>query len=460
MSKNGNLIVTYYEGNPDMWNTKPPLMIWAQVFFIKTIGLNELSVRLPSAIAAFLTCMALLWFSVKHLNSFWFGFIAVLVLMTSQGYVSMHGSRSGDYDALLTLFTTLYCLTYFVYLEKGQLKHLYLTFVFLALGILTKGVAAALFLPALFVFTLVKKKMLPVLANKHTYIGLLIPIVLVGAYYLLRESQNPGYLQAVFENELGGRYTTPKEGHYGKLYYYFNNIVDARFTHWYLLLPCGLALGLLNKNKKISSITLYSALLIITFHWVINSAATKLAWYDIPMYPFFAILVAVFVHYIFTLLVSWKKLEEKLTFNIIPSIFLFLLFAAPFGETWDNTYWPFEEEEHKDGYALGYVLKDAFDNRRNLDGYNILHVGANPHWLFYTRMLQEKNQNLSFKKYKNLEAGDLIIMSQDSVRMYVDTNYTVNRLEAIPPVYLYEITGIVEYPSDSIPFAIDQEKSE
>ena len=35
MLKNGDFIVTHYDNNPDMWNTKPPLMIWCQVFFMK-----------------------------------------------------------------------------------------------------------------------------------------------------------------------------------------------------------------------------------------------------------------------------------------------------------------------------------------------------------------------------------------------------------------------------------------
>ena len=55
MHTNGNLIVTYYEGEPEMWNTKPPLVIWMQLIFIKLIGFNELAIRLSSAIAGLLT---------------------------------------------------------------------------------------------------------------------------------------------------------------------------------------------------------------------------------------------------------------------------------------------------------------------------------------------------------------------------------------------------------------------
>jgi 4-amino-4-deoxy-L-arabinose transferase-like glycosyltransferase len=61
MNKDGDFLVTHFSGMPDMWNTKPPLMIWLQVFFIKLFGVGELALRLPSAIAAFLTCVFILF---------------------------------------------------------------------------------------------------------------------------------------------------------------------------------------------------------------------------------------------------------------------------------------------------------------------------------------------------------------------------------------------------------------
>ena len=114
MYKNGNYIVTYFDGLPDMWNTKPPLMIWLQVLMFKAFGISVLSLRLPSAISALLTTIAILFFSIKYLKSFWFGFVAVFVLISIDGYIELHSIRTGDYDSLLTLFTTLSGLTYFM----------------------------------------------------------------------------------------------------------------------------------------------------------------------------------------------------------------------------------------------------------------------------------------------------------------------------------------------------------
>src|SRR5688572_13968954 len=70
MLENGDWIATYYSGVPDNWNTKPPLLIWLQVILMKTIGVNEVAIRLPSAFAAFFTCLALLAFCIKYLKSF------------------------------------------------------------------------------------------------------------------------------------------------------------------------------------------------------------------------------------------------------------------------------------------------------------------------------------------------------------------------------------------------------
>ena len=75
MLHNGNFIVTYFDGKPDMWNTKPPLLIWFDVLFMKTIGVNELAVRLPSAFAALFTCILFLLFSEKFLKKCRINFI-------------------------------------------------------------------------------------------------------------------------------------------------------------------------------------------------------------------------------------------------------------------------------------------------------------------------------------------------------------------------------------------------
>jgi 4-amino-4-deoxy-L-arabinose transferase-like glycosyltransferase len=124
MCQDNDWIVTHYwDNHPDMWNTKPPLLIWCQVFFMKLLGIGELAMRLPSAIAAFLTCLVLLILSIRYLKDFMFGFIAVLVLITTYGYINAHAVRTGDYDSLLTFFTTISAIAFFAYTENRRSRY-------------------------------------------------------------------------------------------------------------------------------------------------------------------------------------------------------------------------------------------------------------------------------------------------------------------------------------------------
>lgn len=144
MLHNGNWLVTTFEGTPDLWNTKPPLMIWLQVVCMKIFGISELGLRLPSAIAGFLTVILLMLFLRRWLNSYWPGFNASLILITSYGYVNVHVTRTGDYDSLLVLFLTASAFSFYNYLDSISRKQLFLSGLFLWLGIMTKGCAWAI----------------------------------------------------------------------------------------------------------------------------------------------------------------------------------------------------------------------------------------------------------------------------------------------------------------------------
>ena len=198
MLKNNNWLIPYFEGKPDMWNTKPPLMIWMQVICSKIFGYSELAMRLPSAFAAFLLILYLQYFVKRYLNNFWFGLITCIVLVTSYGYINVHSTRTGDYDSLLCLFLVVYVLSYFLYLEHKNKRDLIFFFVALILAVLTKSIQGLLFLPALFLYTLMDKKFF-IFKELNVYKGIALFVFIIGAYYLFREMYNPGYLHAVWE---------------------------------------------------------------------------------------------------------------------------------------------------------------------------------------------------------------------------------------------------------------------
>ena len=444
MLNNGDFIVTHFDGNPDMWNTKPPLLIWFQVFFMKIVGVNELAVRLPSAIAAFFTSIILLIFSHRYLKNSWFGFIAVLVLITSHGYINLHATRTGDYDALLTLFTTLSGLLFFSYCEKQNYKHLYLFFLFTALAILTKSVTGLIFLPAIFIYSIVQKQLIPLLKSKHFYIGLFSFLGLVIGYYLLREANNTGYIAAVQENELGGRYLEVIENHQHGFWFYYNNFIDFQISVWHLFIPCGLITGFVIKNKKINRLTLFSFLMIINFFLVISTAQTKLEWYDVPLYPFLAILIAIFIFYVFDLLQNFKWINQTLKVNITPFIFLFLIGITPYQKILDKTYKPKEYSCDKNFYEIGYFLKDAIKGKYNLNNQYLLYDGYNAHNLFYLNILNDKGAQISFKDWRDLKPMDTVISHQNHVKQYVEEHFVHDVIHTEENIITYKIYGSKE----------------
>jgi 4-amino-4-deoxy-L-arabinose transferase-like glycosyltransferase len=231
MARNHDYIVTRSFGAPEMSNTKPPLVIWCMVASTKIIGFNELGIRLPNALAAVMLCFLLFVFLTHITGEPLAGFSAVIMLISSAGYICLHVVRSAEYDSILTLLITLYCLCFFMLTEINTAKQQRRLWLFFTLGvifaILTKGIAAMMIMPALFIYALIRGKILWFVRSKETYISAFF-IVLIGlGYYYLREHFNPGYIQAVAENELGGRYVQANEGHTEGPWFYIDFLLEV-----------------------------------------------------------------------------------------------------------------------------------------------------------------------------------------------------------------------------------------
>ena len=461
MYHNGNFLIPTFNGEPDMWNTKPPLMIWLQVLSMKLFGIEELTLRLPSALAALFTGIALLLLSVRYLKNFWFGFICVLVLVTSNGYMDAHAARTGDYDTLLVLFLTVASFSLFAFLETAKNKYLYFFYISLTLALLTKSSAALMILPGLFIYVLIKKKILFLLKNKHFYAGLVGFVVIGGGYYFLREIYNPGYINAVLKNEFGGRFLESIEGHKHSFWYYYENLINNRFKEWILLIPCGIFVGAISKDKRIKNVTLFSTIIAITFFLIISLAQTKLYWYDLPLYPFLSVLASVFIYFIFSFLKDEKRISHYLKYNVIPFVFLFLLFIMPYKQVINKTYKQVEYSWDEDFYRINYYLRDILKGKRDVDNFTILYDGYLAHTLFYLNLLNEKGKNISlnilnenvgdisvlnekgknisYKRNEAVKAGEIILTFQDEIKKFLEEKYCLNVIEEYYNIKVYEI---------------------
>jgi 4-amino-4-deoxy-L-arabinose transferase-like glycosyltransferase len=443
MYNNHDFIVTHFKGEADMWNTKPPLMIWLQVLSLHLFGINELAIRFPSAAATLLTCFCLLVFSIRYLKSFWFGCIASLVLITSQGYINHHVVRNGDYDALMIMFIVAFVLYYVAFLETKKLKYLHWFFLCLTLSILTKGIAAMMFAPALLIYTLIKKQLKDIL-NKWFFIDAVALLAVVFGYYFLRESQNPGYLDAVWLNELGGRYLSTIEQHDAGFWYYYDLIVDQHFQPWYWMLPCAAVVGLYSIDTQIKNITLLSMICIISYWLIISLAQTKLEWYEAPLYPFMSLLAAVFLYQLFLWIEKLYVFKDLVRINLAPFLFLFIVFLQPYQKIIAKVYFPKLNEFDHDFYELSRFMKENAGKEKSEVDFNICYLDYNAHISFYTDKMNMNDVSIEFKDWTKLQGGEKIVIGQDSLRNYIESKYKFEVLNYRGVVRKYQILGAKE----------------
>jgi 4-amino-4-deoxy-L-arabinose transferase-like glycosyltransferase len=441
MGKSGHWFVSTYLWQPDMWNTKPPLLLWLQVLFSKPLGMGELAIRLPSAIAGFLTAAALVLFLKRFAISFWFGMIAALVLMTSFGYVGLHATRTGDYDALLALFTTLYPILFFLFLDEKKKKFLHLFFLAFILAVMTKGIQALIFLPALFIFAIIRKEFLMLMKEKWMYIGFFACIVFIGGYYLLRDHYNPGYIKAVWLNEVGGRYSSPVEGHHGDAWFYFDSIVGYAFSGWHWLVPCGMSIGFFIRNSMIRKLTLFTTLLVIFYFGVISFGGTKLEWYEVPLFPFLSILASIPLYYIFGLLKNSHRINRQFSFNVMPYLFLFIVFLMPYSRIIQKVYKPEENDVEKEFYQMSYYLRDALKSGYDVKDHYVCFDGYTMQLQLYLDLLSDRSQNVGIKNWQDLEPCDPVIASQANVQKEIEGRYDAEITEHTGTTKKYIIHG-------------------
>jgi 4-amino-4-deoxy-L-arabinose transferase-like glycosyltransferase len=449
---NQNFLVPVIGGEPDNWNLKPPLMIWLQVLSMRIFGWNEWAIRLPAAIATFSLCMLMFYFAKYRLKQPMIGFFAGLVLVTSNGFIDFHEARTGDYDALLTLFTTTTILFYFSFIESNQNsernKYLKMFFICLTLGIYAKSVSILLFMPALLIYTICRQKISDVLGNSHFYIGIISSITVVLIYYLIREKLTPGYLQAVCENELGGRYLKTLENHKHSFSFYYDNLRQFQFEKWFWTLPSCFFLGLLNKDERIKKITLYCGLCAMVYFLIISSAQTKLQWYDMPLYPLMTLIIGVGFNIVFNFIIFLISEFRKKWLMIIPFAIIVIAFVDPYKNISQKVSRKSELPWDEKLYQISHYLRNQIRDKKDLTGYKLFYDEYNLQLVFYTNILFKKGQAIEYiKSIDNIKEGMKIIVDKAIIQNVIKEKFNFMLIDKFNGVEVYHISS----PKNPIP---------
>jgi len=436
-----NPFVVTYLNAPSMDSPKPPLFHWIQALFIAIFGFNETSVRLPSAFAGLIVCIAIMYLSIKKFKSFSLGAISSLILLTTpEGFCGTdHCARSGDYDAMLTMFSFLGLLCFFRYNEQtDKNKYLFLTFSFFALAVLTKGVSGLFYAPGLFLYTLVKGNFIKLIKNKWLYISSTMFIVVVGFILLIREYYTPGYLQALNEMELFGRHNTVKDGHVGGFWFYLSYLKE-HFGYYFIFIPFSWVLGLSCKDERIRGVSIFSLISVLSFYIVIGTAQSKLQWYALPLFPLLAlqggILIWILLKYI-TDFITTKTLANKTTLFYLS---LLLIFCVPYSESVGNADGKIVEESYRNWNNVQEYLKYGKEVMKNAILVATWNDTQGP-YIFYYYKLNEKGFNLKYQfGPSNYNAGDKLIVEDPAIQDVIEQNYNVILLDHHHHLKVYTI---------------------
>ncbi|RAK68122.1 ArnT family glycosyltransferase [Hymenobacter edaphi] len=284
-------LVPYYQGQPDLWNAKPPLHLWLLMLSFSALGPTELALRLPAALAALATTALVYAAGRRWLGSPAAGLLAALILVTAGGFTALHVARAGDFDATLTLWTTLGTLAWLGYLQTGRAGLAGATGGSFALAFLTKGLAALLPGPGLLLAVWATGQGRQ-LRRPAPWLAAGLVLAAVAGWYGLREALAPGYLAAVQQHEL--RLATENVENNGQpLLWYVGRLLEFNFSAW--LAPALLAVALAWRRPDGSPAQglVRGAAAVAGGHLLVLSLTrTKLAWYDAPLYPLLALLAA------------------------------------------------------------------------------------------------------------------------------------------------------------------------
>ncbi len=399
MHFNGNYFVRYYLGQPDTWEIKPPFLTWLQLISFKTIGFNELAVRLPIALSALGTIILIFFYFKNVLQDTSTGFFSCLTLISTNGYINYHVTRTGDHDAVLIFFLLSLLFTFYKYIHKDKLTTALGLGILLFLSVFTKSIAGFFFIPGFIIYSIKEKKLFDLLKRRSFYLGILLFLILISGYYLTANHFNPGFIKLVWENEWSPRFLNVFGGKKYDLsdnkWYYFNILRTTHFKYyiWFLVFPIFIILA--QKRLRNRSFYILTWSIIIPF-MIILSNEVKIGWYAAPIYPLLAISIGMGVSQGLILITNSTLFNKRilLTINIIVPI---LFFSIPYSRILNKI-----NNAKGSGEKFGEVLLHLENIKPTQKDYVVLYEKRNPVYIWYEQLYNRiKSYNIKGHVYKN-----------------------------------------------------------
>lgn len=444
-----DFLIKYFNGHLETWATIPPFIAWFQVLSFSIFGISEFTFRLPSAIAAIIISISISYFIYKEFNDKYWSYFAVLILAFSNGFVNYHVARTGDLDIFVTLFSTLYILTFYRFYKSDfkskRLAILFIFFIFCAFW--SKLIAGFFFLPIIFFYVLLSGKIRLFFQNKWLYLSTGILLTLTIIYYLYMETKVPGYSKIALHNGMIGRFIgTLSDNHIEPFWFYWNNIKTDRFLPWLFILPLSLFFIFTTYNKEQKMFLIYLLSLVMFYFLVISSSVNKLMWYDAQLYPLLSIIVAYPFSIIMNYLIIFYQANAFLK-QLVFLVFFIAFMGIPFIERENKSL----SERHLYDFdeSYGTVLKDIYKKYPQIKKISILHPYFSPHVTYYQTLYNlYYNFNISdqlIADYIDIKPQSYILYGHQAVTEKLKNFYDYEILYEYKDVKLVHVKNQIKY---------------
>lgn len=299
MRRTGPSLVTTYDSAPDLWNTKPPLLIWLMTASMALFGPSEWALRLPSALAALGTIALVVLLVRRVTGSMGTAATAGIFVLLSPAFFGEHGARTADYDALLLFLVTAYLALLFqaVHKRTPRLHILLGTGLLIAAGVLTKSTAGLIPGVGVAVWLLLTRRLDRLWSVKGYALMAASAALPVLLFFVARELQSPGYLEASWHNDMAGRFRHGLIGREDPPWFYLGMLSADWFVAGPVLIALPLALRYVRGKSR--ALLLYSLCVAGCTVAVLTFASTKHVHYALPALPWLAIAAAILLRGVF-----------------------------------------------------------------------------------------------------------------------------------------------------------------
>jgi 4-amino-4-deoxy-L-arabinose transferase-like glycosyltransferase len=286
MVLDGHWIYPTANGGP--YAIKPPLFNWLGSGISVLAGeVNELTSRLPSAIAASLG-LVVLYLLARAMFGYRAAWLSVLVLATSPLYVQFARWIQINMLSTVLLTVTLACFWWGYTREAHRLRAYLLMYAAAGLGTLDMGPVNAV-MPAVVIGTyLLAVRDVGHLRHMRIGWGILVYLAVAGPWYVAASLQE-GYAEDLLIVTNFTRYFD--EFHHTRHFFYYFETVPPYFLPWLVFLPGAFYLCFAERTRSDRNRLLLPFIWVVGLFLFFSISRTKRSEYMLPIFPALALLV-------------------------------------------------------------------------------------------------------------------------------------------------------------------------